>query len=233
VSNRKSKIVTKANPYSSKLKALSRFISQDFLPDGNLDKSIWREAERVRLDHDWAGRKSPAEIETRVSSLWTSTHVHFAFWCRYSVLSIYEGEDAARERWGLWHRDVVEVFLNPEPERVNHYYEFEVAPNNQWIDLEIDLDKKPFNDPAWNSGFEHATRVLPEQHLWTCELSIPVASMNIERLRPDVEWRINFYRAEGLGDDTKRRFLCWSPVLGERPNFHQPTRFGMIRFESQ
>ena len=53
---------------------------------------------------------------------------------------------------------VLPNFVNPEPARVNHYYEFEVAPNNQWIDLEIDKDKTPFNDAKWNSGFDHATR---------------------------------------------------------------------------
>ena len=48
-------------------------------------------------------------------------------------------------------------FSNPQPERITHYYEFEVAPNNQWIDLEIEKTKTPFNDAAWNSGFSHAT----------------------------------------------------------------------------
>ncbi len=221
--------VRKPSPYSSPLKLPCRLVSEDFHPEGDLSKKAWRGAERVPLGL-WSGGKAPPEVETSVATGWSASHLYCAFRCKYSVLNVYEGEDPTNERWGLWDRDVVEVFVNPEPERANHYYEFEVAPNNQWIDLEIDLDKKPFNDAGWNSGFQHAARIDRKRRVWTCEMSIPFNSMNVERLRPNSEWRINFYRAAGLGDDTRRHFLCWSPVPGERPNFHQPSRFGRIRF---
>lgn len=214
--------------YAGISRITSKFLSEDFAPDCDLEKTAWQLTGRARLDCDWAGRKT--DVKTQVASLWSAARVYFAFWCDYSVLNVYEGEDSAGERWGLWDRDVVEVFLNPEPERVNHYYEFEVAPNNQWIDLEIDLDKKPFNDAGWNSGFEHATRIDSERRMWTTEMSIPLASLKVKQLRLNTEWRINFYRADGLGDDTERRFLCWSPVYGEKPNFHVPARFGIIEF---
>lgn len=220
-------------PYSSSLVIQSSFISEDFLPDGDVSKVIWQQAEWVRFDHDSSARKNHPEAETQVASLWTPTYLYFAFRCKYSTLNLYEGEDPAKEQWGLWDRDVVEVFLNPEPARVNHYYEFEVAPNNLWIDLEIDLDKKPFNNASWNSHFEHATWLDPKNRVWTCEMRIPVRSMGVPVMRPKMEWRVNFYRADGLGDNTQRRLLCWSPVLGEKPNFHVPSRFGIIRFVEQ
>src|SRR5437899_5536807 len=143
-------------------------------------------------------------------------------------MNVYEGEDPAKERWELWNRDVAEVFVNPEPARVNHYYEFEVAPNNQWIDLEIDKDKTPFNDAGWDSRFEHSTRVDAKGHVWACEMRIPLASMGVKALDPGSEWRVNFYRADGPGDDSQRRFMCWS-AIPEGKTFHVPTRFGVIR----
>ncbi len=218
------------SPYSSNLLIPSRLSLVDFDPDGELSKKDWREADWATFDHDWSGEKRFPEAETRVASLCTSSHVYFAFRCKYSTLNVFEGEDPSSERWGLWERDVVEVFVNPQPERMNHYYEFEVAPNNQWIDLEIDLEKEPFNDAAWDSHFAHATRLDPTNHFWSCELRIPVASMGVKAIRTDTEWRINFYRADGLGSDTERRLVCWSPVQGETPNFHVPSRFGIIRF---
>ncbi len=218
-----------ASPYSSSLQIHSKFSPEGFVPNGNLDKGVWQKAERVRFDHDWAGRKTFPEAETQVASFWTATHLYVAFWCKYTTLNVYEGEDPAKERWELWNRDVVEVFVNPQPERVNHYYEFEVAPNNQWIDLEIMLEKQSY-DAKWESHFEHATRVDPKKHTWTCEMRIPVSPMNVAVMPPNEEWRINFYRADGPGDDTVRRFLAWSPTLGEKADFHVPTRFGIIRF---
>jgi len=217
------------SPYTSNVRIHSKFSSEGFRPDGNLDKPTWKQAEWVSFRHDMSGRPTYPEIETEVASFWTATDIYFAFRCRFTTLNIYEGEDPAQERWELWERDVVEVFLNPQPERVNHYYEFEVAPNNQWIDLEIDKDKDPFNDAGWNSGFEHATRVDAKKRVWTCEMRIPVAPMGVAEISPGTEWRLNFYRADGPGDESKRRYMCWS-TIPEGRSFHAPTRFGIIRF---
>jgi len=123
---------------------------------------------------------------------------------------------------------VVEVFLNPQPERVDHYYEFEVAPNNQWVDLEIDKTKEPFNDASWNSGFEHAARIDAKNHIWTTEMRIPIESMNVGAIHPDTKWRLNFFRAAGKGGDERRKFLAWS-IIPEGKTFHVPTRFGILQ----
>lgn len=215
--------------YLSNLRMTSRFSPRDFAPDGNLDKTAWRHAERARFNHDMSGQRIYAEAQTEVASAWTAAHVYFAFWCTFSILNVFEGEDAAKERWGLWERDVVEVFINPEPGRFNHYYEFEVAPNNQWIDLEIDKEKNPFNDASWDSHFEHATRVQAARHVWTCEMRIPAASLKIREIAPELEWRANLFRADGPGDNSVRRLMAWSPIPGGK-SFHAPERFGIIRF---
>lgn len=218
------------NPYTSKLSMESRYSGKDFAPDGDLKKLVWKKAKWITFDHDWVDKHRYPQAETRVASCWTHGQFYLAYQCKYSSLNVYEGQVAAKEKWGLWERDVVEAFLNPDPTHVNHYYEFEVAPNNLWIDLEINLDHKPFNDAAWNSGFTHATHI--RKGVWTCELRIPVAHMTKPRyeIRPGTEWRGNFFRADGAGDDSKRRLLAWSPTLTPKANFHVPTRFGIIRF---
>jgi len=166
-----------------------------------------------------------------VASLWTPGYVYFAYHCRYESLNIYPGEDPAKERWELWDRDVVEAFINPQPERFRHYYEFEVAPNNQWIDLEIDLTKKPMADAAWDSHFEHATKLDPEHKVWVMEMRIPVKSMNAHPIQPGDEWRLNLYRCDGPGHDEQRRFMSWSALPpGHDGSFHQPASFGIIKF---
>lgn len=218
-----------SGPYTSNDQLESQFLLKDFTPDGNLEKDAWEEADWVRFNHDTSGRHAYPQSETKVAALWTPMHLYLAFRCRYSTLNIYQGEDAAKERWELWDRDVVEVFVNPQPDRVNHYYEFEVSPNNQWIDLEIDNTKTPFNDAGWNSNFAHATRVDSRNHVWTCEMRIPASSMGVRQVQPGDEWRINFYRADGPGENSERRFMSWS-TIPEGKSFHAPTRFGLIRF---
>jgi hypothetical protein len=217
------------SPYTSKAIIKSKFLSRDFLPDGDLNKAAWKEAKWVRFSHDAQGGPNYPQALTEVASRWSADYVYFAFGCKYTALNIYNGEDISKERWELWDRDVAEAFINPQPERVNHYYEFEVAPNNMWIDLEIDKEKNPFTDAGWNSHFDHATRIDERSKRWWCEMRIPVSSMNASRLYPGAEWRINFFRADGQGQGSQRRFLSWSTVPGSK-TFHVPERFGRIRF---
>jgi hypothetical protein len=224
------KTMTQPSPYTSSQEIISKFSPEGFVPDGNLEKEVWKTAQKVRVELDWSGKHSFPQSATEVATFWTATHAYFAFWCKYGQLNTYEGEDPAKERWELWNRDVVEVFLNPEPQRVQHYYEFEVAPNNQWVDLEIDKEKDPFHDAGWDSHFDHATRVDREKKVWTCEMRIPVAPINARTLEAGAAWRINFFRADGPGGDDKRRFLAWSTIGGDKGSFHVPERFGLIRF---
>jgi hypothetical protein len=215
--------------YSSNVRINATSSPKDFAPDGDLNKDVWQKAEWIRFDHDMAGLHNYPQADTQVAAAWTASYVYFAFKCKYTELYVYEGEDPSKERWELWLRDVAEVFLNPEPERVNHYYEFEVAPNNQWIDLEIDKTKTPFNDAAWDSHFEHAARVDSKGHMWTCEMRIPASSMGVRSVQAGMEWRVNFYRMDGAGDFPQRRLMSWS-TIPEGNTFHVPTRFGIIKF---
>jgi hypothetical protein len=217
------------NQYLSSSEIVATYLSSDFVPDGNLSKAAWKKAKWVEFDHDPTGKTENPLIETRVAAMWSDRYIYFAFGGRYESLNVYEGEDISKERWELWNRDVVEVFLNPRPERISHYYEFEVAPNNQWIDLEIDKTKTPFNDAAWNSGFEHATKIDEKNHEWMTEMRIPLSAVGVDRIHNGDEWRVNFFRAAGHGGDEKRTFLAWSSIP-QGGTFHVPNRFGILRF---
>lgn len=216
--------------YVSNAQMTSKRTSHDFAVDAELQKPVWRDAPWVTMDHDAFHPVTFPQAATQVASVWTPSYVYFAFRCKYTVLNIFDSKDTSKDFWTLWDRDVVEVFLNPQPGRMRHYYEFEVAPNNLWIDLEIDLARKPFNNAKWNSGFEHATHVDPRNHIWTCEMRIPVVSMGTKPLAVNTEWRLNIFRADGQGDDQHRRFLSWSLVHNDNDSFHAPWSFGVIRF---
>jgi len=214
--------------YSGKLTLEVKHSANDFRPDAQLNKRIWKQAKWTEFDHSMDGKTSFPTEKTRVAAIWTEKYVYFALWCKYESLSVFEGEDPAKERWELWNKDVAEVFLNPQVERLWHYYEFEVAPNNQWIDLEITGKGIEAHDAKWNSGFEHATHVDSQNRVWTVEMRIPLSSMNVAEPKVGMEWRANFYRATGLGGDEKRKFLAWS-VISEGTTFHAPNYFAILR----
>ncbi len=217
--------------YLSSSRMTSKHSNQDFVPDGMLDNPSWQRTKWVKFDRDAFGPAVHPEAATEIASLWTASYVYFGYRCKYTTLNVFEGKEPTKDFWTLWERDVVEVFLNPQPERMRHYYEFEVAPNNLWIDLEIDLDKKPFNNPSWNSGFEHATHIDAAKRVWTCEMRIPLSAMKVTGpLKAGAKWRVNFFRADGLGGEGQRRLLSWSPVQSDSHSFHSPWSFGEIQF---
>ena len=191
----------------------SHFSATDFKPDGNLSKKIWRRAAWTMFDRDASGKVAYPDAQTRVASFWTRDSIYFAFSSKFNALNLFDDGDSSHERWKLWDRDVVEVFLNPEPQRIHYYYEFEVAPNNRWIDLEIDEDKTPFNDASWNSGFEHAARIDTKHHIWTCEMRISFAALGVFAPGINQTWRLNLFRADGKSGP-ERRFLSWSSIPG-------------------
>jgi alpha-galactosidase len=217
------------NQYLNSVETSAKYSPSDFSIDGNLSKDNWKHARWVEFDHDPTGKAENPAIKTRVAAIWSDRYIYFAFSGLYEALNVHEGKDVAKERWELWNRDVVEVFLNPQPEHISHYYEFEVAPNNQWIDLEIEKTKTPFNDAAWDSGFEHATKIDEKTHLWMTEMQIPLSSIGVEKIQTGDLWRVNFFRAAGRGGDEHRIFLAWSSIP-QGGTFHVPNRFGILRF---
>lgn len=204
-------------------------IADDFIPDGNSEKPTWAGAQQVLFHCDAFRRSAHPELETFVASVWTPQHLYLLYRCRYVTLHTYEDENPIPERWELWNRDVVETFIAPSGVADTHYYEFELAPNNQWLDLEIFIHKDATpRQNNWNSGFLHATRVDRARKMWIAEMRIPVQAMGIKQIDSDSAWRINFCRCDGLGSD--RRLLSWCRLSADNHSFHQPAFFGTLRF---
>jgi len=212
--------------YESDVAIVCSQLREDFETVGDPESPGWRDRVRTGFATSYRPDVVFPEIRTEVATGWTPDNVYFAFWCPYLELNLFEGEDPGKLKWGLWDRDVAEVFINPFPDRVHRYFEFEVAPNNLWVDLAIDVDRDPIWLPGWKSGFQHGTKIESDPKRWFCDLRIPAASLGVPRIESGMEWRVNLYRCDGPGDDSQRRFLAWSPTLD--PNFHVPERFGRL-----
>jgi cellulose/xylan binding protein with CBM9 domain len=221
--------MTSGSAHFNDYRVIARRLERDYLPDANLSKAAWQAASRVTLADTENPQRSHPGAKSEASVRWSPEHLYVAFSCHYTELNLYLGEDAGEERWGLWNRDVAEVFLTPFPESLHRYWEFEVAPNNLWIDLAIEKLGEIRLDAGWNSGFEHATLIDEKSKLWSCEMRIPATSLGVRQIEHGMVWRINFFRCDGLGDDSQRRFLAWSPTF--QLNFHVPERFGWVRME--
>ena len=189
------------------------------------DSMFWKGAPPVYAERSGMGEITPGH-RTEIRSRWTDKYLYFLFISPYEQLNLKPNPTTTEETNNLWDWDVAEVFIGADPANIRRYKEFEVSPQGEWVDLDIDLDKPPIQQGwKWNSGFESKARIDPERQIWYTEMRIPWAAIDSRRPTPASTYRINFYRIQG--PPPNRKSIAWQPT-GKR-SYHVPESFGTLR----
>ncbi len=199
----------------------ARHIGQDFKLTGRLNRAVWTQVPGVRVEQTLREGRAAPDVTTTVRVLWSDRFLYLGYACPFTDLTVFTPADLKRERVGLWDRDVVEAFIGSDPSNGRHYYEFEVAPNREWLDLELGGATRGL---GWNSGFESAVRLDERSKIWTMEMRIPLQALSPTIPQPGTRWRLNLYRH----DLAHQVFLAWSPTATSTA--HTPERFGYLEF---
>jgi len=107
-----------------------------------------------------------------------------------------------RETFGLWEWDVAELFISGDFQNIRRYKEFEVSPQGEWVDLEVNLDLPDHTVGwQWNSGCEVAAWIDRAERVWYGAMRIPFRLL-IHRPRPPAESSVRIYvAAKALPDE--------------------------------
>jgi alpha-galactosidase len=201
------------------------FSDQVFLND--LESVVWHKSEAVYLTKLWSGRKAETgrQVETRL--LWNKKSLFVRFEANQTEpLIINSTIDKTRKAIGLWEKDVCEIFVAPNADKPEKYFEFEVAPTGEWIDLAITWSpEKRETDWDYKSNMKVATKMLENKIISAIE--IPFGAFGKFPNAGDI-WLGNMFRCVGEGET--RGYLAWQPTFTEVPNFHVPAAFGKIEF---
>lgn len=201
-------------------------ISDDFLIE-ELDNDLWNSAQEYSVTKYWSGETAPVGRHFNTILLWSDTALYIRFEASQDEpLVISETPNLTSKTNGLWERDVCEIFLTPNPNEFRKYFEFEVAPTGEWIDLEIHQmpDQRETNF-EYHSGMKTAAKIEKDKVWmvfkvdWQAFGKIP----NIGEI-----WKGNILRC--VGEDETRGYLTWQPTLTPKPNFHVPEKFGEFEF---
>ena len=190
----------------------------------NLDpeSTFWREAPPISFDGDNYGRRVPP-LRTEVRSRWTDSSLYLLFVCPYQDLNLHPSPQTTRDTNQLWNWDVAEIFIGSDFQHIRRYKEFELSPQGEWLDLDIDLDQPRREDGwKWNSGFETAARIDAERKVWYGAMRIPFSAIDPKQPHSGSKFRANFFRSQGAS----RQLLAWQAPMGE--SFHVPERFGIL-----
>ncbi len=196
----------------------------DFDLTANPDARHWRNVKGV-----WA-EKSPLDEPTpanrfEIRTQWTDKHLYFLFVCPYQELTLKENPTTTDETFELWNWDVAEIFIGAEFDNIRRYREYQVSPQGEWVDLDINSASLAAKEQwKWNSGFTVKARIDKDKKIWYGEMKIPIASIDSRPPREGNEMRANFYRLSGKAP--ARTSTCWQPT-GKRSH-HVPESFGRI-----
>ncbi len=212
-----------ANPQTRVLE--SKQAGKDVAPDTNPNSSFWVSAPRIIADRDPFG-KPVAGHRTEVRSRWTRDNLYLLFIGEYEQLHLKPDPKTDQETNELWKWDVAEAFIGSDFEHIRRYKEFEVSPQGEWVDLDIDLDS-PHREHAWmwNSGFQVAARIDRASRTWYAGMRIPYASIDTRPAAAGNLLRANFYRSQGPPEQQKH--IAWQPT--QHASFHIPESFGAIK----
>jgi hypothetical protein len=205
----------------------AHFLDADF-PIADLENRGWTGADAIFVRRSWSGSDASESDAFTARLLWSESALYVRFDANQNGPCIVSGKpDLATKTLGLWERDVCELFIAPDPRQPRRYFEFEVAPSGEWIDLTIDLTaSERKTDWDYRSGMESAARIGEGTVLmgmkipWTAFGKVPAIGE---------VWRGNLFRC--VGEEPDRRYLAWQPTMTAEPQFHVPEKFGEFVFE--
>ncbi|MBN8732840.1 MAG: carbohydrate-binding family 9-like protein [Acidobacteria bacterium] len=205
----------------------------DFAITADPNAAAWKKAKPTRASIDPMGKDQGLNAyDFRI--LWTPDYLYFHFTCPYDALTLKANPDTKNETYALWDWDVTEVFIGADFNAHHRYREYQVSPQGEWVDL--DIDRKAMNGPSavkWNSGFEVTAKIDEAKKIWYGAMKIPAASVlkgvpgAPEKNVAGLKFRMNVFRLAGKGPVNgvgPSRSIVWKKI--GNPSHHTPEVFG-------
>lgn len=187
------------------------------------DHPEWSACEPVLVTKYWSGEEAPEDRRCEVRALWTESHLLVRFVANQAEPLVVNPDPKLDVKTiGLWDRDVCEIFIAPDAAQPRRYFEFEVAPTGEWLDLGIhQLPETRETEWDFDSGMKAYGRIESSQTV--SSVAIPWSAIGIKPSAGKV-LKGNLLRCVGEGEN--RGYLAWIPTLTPAPNFHVPEAFG-------
>ncbi|HEX8456671.1 MAG TPA: carbohydrate-binding family 9-like protein [Pyrinomonadaceae bacterium] len=194
-----------------------------------LDHAEWERARPVRLARYWSGEAAPPARQAEARLLWDAEGLLARFVCEQREPLVVS--DQPQREWktvGLWERDVCEMFVAPRADDPSRYFEFEVAPTGEWLDLALRVGIfGRETDWGYYSGMTAAARI--SEDFVTVAMRVPWDAFGVPAApQAGARWRVNLFRCVGAG--AARGYVAWQPTREAEPNFHVPEKFGWLHF---
>ena len=203
----------------------STFAKEDTALELEPASTFWSAARPVFMERDSFGKPVPG-FRTEVRSRWTKDSLYFLFICPYDQLHLKAEPNTRQETNELWNWDVAEAFVGSNFSDIKRYKEFELSPQGEWVDLDINLHDPHHEDGwKWNSGFQVAARIDSQKRIWYGAMRIPLTAIDTRPASPGNTLRLNLFRSQGPPEHLHE--ITWQPPMSK--SFHVPEKFGLLK----
>ena len=202
-----------------------KYASKDVVLTADPSSKFWKGSVPVLATKSNLGVDLPSN-RTEIRVRWTKTNLYVLMSCPYEELYLLPNPNAIQETNKLWEHDVAEIFLGADFKNIHQYREYQVSPQGEWVDLDIDTKKsRPEGGWKWDSKMVVKARIDAKSKTWYAEFKIPLESVTSEPIQPGTLLRGNFYRFQGPPPD--RKMVAWLPT--GRISNHTPEAFGTLK----
>ncbi|HVF55372.1 MAG TPA: carbohydrate-binding family 9-like protein [Pyrinomonadaceae bacterium] len=195
----------------------------------DFENAAWAKARPAHIARYWSGEAAPPERRAEARLVYTDEAIMVRFeGPQAEPLVVSAAPRLDQKSIGLWDRDVFEIFIAPDSNAPERYFEFEAAPNGEWLDLAIHV-RPEGRETDWHfrSGMRSASRVSNGRV--ETALRVPWKALGGRAPRAGERWRVNLFRCVGAG--ATRGYITWQPTHTPEPGFHVPEKFGWLVFK--
>jgi hypothetical protein len=206
--------------------------SSPIVIDGKIDEPAWQGAGTFEFQFPWEKQAGPKQ-KTTARLLWDDRSLYISYDCEDAdVVAHFEQRDDPTYR-----DDAVELFINPVSSQ-DFYYGMEMNARATLYDYFNAFPRTLIKRMNF-SGVQLATNIRgtlnqtgDKDDGWSLEVAIPWSNFDdmVRRLPPEPGsiWTANLNRWDGT--EPRRRLSQWSDSGRERPDPHNPARFGQLVF---
>jgi hypothetical protein len=202
----------------------SRFSAREFPLTADPNAPAWKGIPPVIAANDRYGKPINGH-RTEIRSRWTKDHIYLLFVCPFERLYLKPDPSTSTETNKLWDWDVAEAFIGADFDKIHRYREYQVSPQGEWVDLDIDRITPIPDAWKWDSGFTVKARIDQAKKVWYGEMKIPIRSIDQRPAAAGNEFRCNLYRIQGPSQP-ERVHIAWNPV--NNSTYHTPEAFGRL-----
>ncbi|MEM7367268.1 MAG: carbohydrate-binding family 9-like protein [Bacteroidota bacterium] len=194
---------------------------------GKGDDPKWEQAESLTdFVYPWNADMAPS---TEFRAVWDQTAIYFLYIAQDSEIIIKEGSE--NKEMDVVHSDRVEIFFKADDE-MNPYYSLEMDAVGRLFDSEGRMYRQIDAEWDWPEG--HITLASwKNKKEYRLEGTITLESLRkLGLYKDDHKLKAGLYRGEYTSQPNRKpkvQWISWVRPNSDKPDFHIPSSFGILR----